>query len=246
MDSKTLFKKLVDFPFEQKKEITTLFSLLSPELHEETIKYMNFMNHKERAIMEKTISALKRENSYHLFIHAREEEYKFLHEICDMEYGEEQTSGEGEFPFYQSYASGFSTSSTFNREGANILIGKFQNSFYTISFMDKKLFLGKAAFSLKAKPEHVLQEFLVLYLRKNSYDLFNCTRNCSDAIDEEKYKSIQLKIPGLKKQEEILHLVKKNQKLINILEQKLQKNEEEIQKFVREYISKLQVDNALQ
>lgn len=236
MNSKTLFKKLIDYPYEQTKDLKTLFALLRPEYHAQTIEYLNFMNHEICGRIENTITALKRQNKYHMCIHAINAIETPIYEICNIEYGEEQQSGEGLYP---ACGSGLETSSTWNREGSNILIGNFRNSWCCINFTSQKVFLGSNAFSINAKPQKVLQEFLVLYLHEHIDCIFDCTRNCKDLIDMEKYNDIKVKIPDMEKQKEILQLVKKNNELVKVLSQQLSENGKEVQNFISETTTRL-------
>ena len=239
MDGKTLFQKLTYFPYELRKEVKLLFDLLDPALHEDTIKYLNFMNYGGCSKLEKAISALKRENSYILFINCYDKESKFLYEICNIEFGEEQNQ-EGKYP---AYGGKFKTSSAFNREGANVLLEKSADSFCSTHFTDEKLFLGKNAFSFQAKLEYVSQKFLLLFIQENPHDILSCMKNFNNLIDEDKYKNIKVKIPDLKKQKEILLIVDKNKHIIHTLKEKIKENEEQLQVFMSESISKLQTKN---
>jgi hypothetical protein len=105
-----------------------------------------------------------------------EEEYednvivKTLNEVCIINYGTRivrSNNIEGEYPVYGSGRAMFSTT-TFNREGYNILIGRFALSFECIRFITDKIFLNDSGLSVKPNDTKILlHKYLGYYLYEN-------------------------------------------------------------------------------
>jgi len=132
---------------------------------------------------------------------------KTLGEVCSIDYGTRIVKGnntEGEYPVYGSGRAMFSTN-TFNREGYNILIGRFALSLECVRFITEKIFLNDSGLSIKPKTDILLHKYVGYYLLHNQSIIYNCARGTAQKnLEMDIFKSIKIPIPSLDKQQEIV------------------------------------------
>ena len=132
---------------------------------------------------------------------------KTLGEVCSIDYGTRIVKGnntEGEYPVYGSGRAMFSTN-TFNREGYNILIGRFALSLECVRFITKKIFLNDSGLSIKPKTDILLHKYIGYYLLHNQSIIYNCVRGTAQKnLEMDIFKSIKIPIPSLERQKEIV------------------------------------------
>lgn len=144
---------------------------------------------------------------------AEEEQYedgvvvKTLGEVCSIDYGTrivKKNNTEGEYPVYGSGRAMFSTE-TFNRDGYNILIGRFALSLKCVRFVNEKMFLNDSGLSVKPKTDMLLHKYIGYYLFHNQNIIYNCARGTAQKnLEIDIFKSIKIPIPPLEKQQEIV------------------------------------------
>jgi len=144
---------------------------------------------------------------------ADEEQYKdgvvvkTLGEVCSIDYGTRIVKGnntEGEYPVYGSGRAMFSTN-TFNREGYNILIGRFALSLECVRFVNDNIFLNDSGLSVKPKTDSLLHKYIGYYLLHNQSIIYNCARGTAQKnLEMDIFKSIKIPIPSLERQQEIV------------------------------------------
>ena len=142
-----------------------------------------------------------------------EEEYedgvvvKTLGEVCSIDYGTRivrKDNIEGEYPVYGSGRAMFSTE-TFNREGFNILVGRFALSLECVRFVNEKIFLNDSGLSVKPKTDILLHKYIGYYLLHNQNVIYNCARGTAQKnLEMDIFKSIKIPIPSLERQQEIV------------------------------------------
>lgn len=132
---------------------------------------------------------------------------KTLGEICSIDYGTRIVKGnntEGEYPVFGSGRAMFSTN-TFNREGYNILIGRFALSLECVRFINEKIFLNDSGLSIKPKTDILLHKYIGYYLLHNQSIIYNCARGTAQKnLEMDIFKSIKIPIPSLERQHEIV------------------------------------------
>ena len=143
-----------------------------------------------------------------------EEEYeegvivKTLGEVCSIDYGTRivrKNNVDGEYPVYGSGRAMFSTK-TFNREGFNILIGRFALSLQCVRFVNEQLFLNDSGLSVKPKTNILLHKYIGYYLLHNQKIIYNCARGTAQKnLEIDIFKSIKILIPSLERQQEIVN-----------------------------------------
>jgi type I restriction enzyme S subunit len=132
---------------------------------------------------------------------------KTLGEVCSIDYGTRivrSNNIEGEYPVYGSGRAMFSTE-TFNRDGFNILIGRFALSLECVRFINKKIFLNDSGLSVKPKTDILLHKYIGYYLLHNQNIIYNCARGTAQKnLEMDIFKSIKIPIPSLEKQQTIV------------------------------------------
>jgi len=132
---------------------------------------------------------------------------KTLGEVCSIDYGTRIVKGnniEGEYPVYGSGRAMFYTN-TFNREGYNILIGRFALSLECVRFINEKIFLNDSGLSVKPKTDILLHKYVGYYLLHNQSIIYNCARGTAQKnLEMNIFKSIKIPIPSLEHQQEIV------------------------------------------
>ena len=132
---------------------------------------------------------------------------KTLGEVCSIDYGTRIVKGnntEGDYPVYGSGRAMFSTN-TFNREGYNILIGRFALSLECVRFINEKIFLNDSGLSIKPKTDILLHKYIGYYLLHNQSIIYNCARGPAQKnLEMDIFKSIKIPIPSLERQQEIV------------------------------------------
>jgi len=134
-------------------------------------------------------------------------EVKTLGEVCSIDYGTRIVKGnntEGEYPVYGSGRAMFSTN-TFNREGYNILVGRFALSQECVRFVNEKIFLNDSGLTVKPKKENLLHKYIGYHLLHNQSILYNLARGTAQKnLDIDEFKLLKIPIPSLENQEKIV------------------------------------------
>lgn len=132
---------------------------------------------------------------------------KTLGEVCSIDCGTrivKKDNVEGEYPVYGSGRAMFSTNK-FNRDGFNVLVGRFALSHECVRFVYGKMFLNDSGLSVKPNSDNVLHEYIGHYLACNQHDVYNCARGTAQKnLDIDRFKSIQIPVPPLERQREIV------------------------------------------
>ena len=194
----------------------------------------------------KLIQKFKLNEDYHLSIKTNYEdliinnkdiEIKTLGEVCDIDYGTrivKNNNIEGEFPVYGSGRATFTTN-TYNREGYNILIGRFALSEECVRFIKNKIFLNDSGLTVKPKTDIILHKYIGYYLLHNQSIIYNCARGSAQKnLDINEFKNIKIPIPSLEIQERLIKEIEDIDILIN-----LRKDANESLKKEKQYLYKI-------
>lgn len=209
----------------------------SLERQQEIIKYLDFIYEKANKTSNEKIAELKQLNEFCLSNQKifGENVVKTLGEVCNIDYGTRIVKGnnvEGEYPVYGSGRAMFSTN-TFNREGYNILIGRFALSLECVRFINEKIFLNDSGLSIKPKTDILLHKYIGYYLLHNQSIIYNCARGTAQKnLEMDIFKSIKIPIPSLERQREIVEYCEYNYTLIKQLEKEIENNKKQAQQFI--------------
>jgi restriction endonuclease S subunit len=219
------------------------------ERQHEMVKYLDFIYEKANKTSNEKITELKQLNAFCLNNQKRfgENVVKTLGEICDINYGTrivKRNNIEGEYPVYGSGRAMFSTE-TFNREGFNILIGRFALSLQCVRIVNDKIFLNDSGLSIKPKTDILLHKYISYYLIHNQDIIYNCARGTAQKnLEMDIFKSIKIPIPTLERQKEIVEYCEYNDILIKQLEKEIENNKNQAQQFLTGIV-KAQVNTVL-
>jgi len=164
---------------------------------------------------------------------------KTLEEICSIDYGTRIVRGnntEGEYPVFGSGRQMFSTE-TFNREGFNVLIGRFALSLECVRIVNQKLFLNDSGLSVKPKTDNVLHKYIAYYLLENQNIIYDCARGTAQKnLDMNKFKNLKIPIPSIEQQKEIIKQIDdlndENKKIEEQIKQNIKKSKQIISGIV--------------
>jgi type I restriction-modification system DNA methylase subunit len=210
----------------------------SIELQKEIVKYLDFIYEKANKTSYEKIAELKQLNEFCLNNQRifGDNIVKTLGEVCDIDYGTRIVKGnnvEGEYPVYGSGRAMFSTN-TFNREGFNILIGRFALSSECVRLINEKIFLNDSGLTVKPKSSILLHKYIGYYLFHNQNGIYNCSRGTAQKnLEMDIFKSIKIPIPSLQRQQEIVAYCEINDTLIKQLENEIDNNKKEAQQFLK-------------
>ena len=209
----------------------------SLERQQEIVKYLDFIYEKANKTSNEKIAELKQLNEFCLSNQKifGENVVKTLGEVCSIDYGTRivrKDNVEGEYPVYGSGRAMFSTE-TFNREGFNILIGRFALSLECVRFVNEKIFLNDSGLSIKPKTDILLHKYIGYYLLHNQNIIYNCARGTAQKnLEMDIFKSIKIPIPSLERQQEIVEYCEYNDTLIKQLEKEIENNKKQAQQFI--------------
>lgn len=203
-----------------KKEIERLYMFSKThQTHKVNFYDYNIENNTKHLLLEVAIEDLAKNNyslnyAEYLKDETVDEVYedgvvvKTLGEVCSVDYGTRIVKGnntEGEYPVYGSGRAMFSTT-TFNREGYNILIGRFALSLECVRFITDTIFLNDSGLSVKPKDTKILlHKYVGYYLYENQNIIYECARGTAQKnLDMDKFRAIKIPIPPLDRQQEIV------------------------------------------
>ena len=210
----------------------------SLEKQQTIVAYLDFIYEKANKTSFAKIEELKQLNEFCLNNQKLFGEYsvKELGEVCSIDYGTRivrSNNIEGEYPVYGSGRAMFSTE-TFNRDGFNILIGRFALSLECVRFINQKIFLNDSGLSVKPKTEILLHKYIGYYLLYNQNIIYNCARGTAQKnLEMDIFKSIKIPVPSIEKQKEIVAYCDANNNLIKQLENEIEHNKNLAQQFIK-------------
>ena len=203
----------------------------------EIVKYLDFIYEKANKTSNEKIAELKQLNEFCLSNQKifGENVVKTLGEVCEIQNGKRivrKNNVEGEYPVYGSGRAMFSTE-TFNREGFNILIGRFALSQECVRFVNEKIFLNDSGLTIKPKTDILLHKYIGYYLLHNQSIIYSCARGTAQKnLEMDIFKSIKIPIPSLERQNEIVEYCEYNDTLIKQLEKEIENNKKQAQQFI--------------
>ena len=166
---------------------------------------------------------------------------KSLEEICTINYGTRIVKGnniEGEYPVFGSGRQMFTTE-TYNREGFNVLIGRFALSLECVRIVNQKLFLNDSGLSVKPKTDETLHKYIAYYLFENQEIIYDCARGTAQKnLDMNKFKKLKIPIPTINEQKVIISNIDELNNENKKLEEQIKKNKQKSKKIISEFIIK--------
>jgi type I restriction enzyme S subunit len=104
---------------------------------------------------------------------------------------------------------------TFNREGYNILIGRFALSLECVRIVNEKLFLNDSGLSIKSNTNILNNKYLGYYLLTIQQQIYNLANGVAQKnLNIEEFNKIKIPVPSLEQQEEVIKTIEDINNLI--------------------------------
>ena len=134
-------------------------------------------------------------------------EWKELSKVCNILYGDRIVKKNVETGEYDVYGGGDKTFTTkdFNREGYNIVIGRFALSKKCVRILNKKFYLNDSGLTILSKSNNILDKYIGYYLLYNQNNIYSLARGGGQKnLDMEKFKLLKIPIPSVSTQNKII------------------------------------------
>lgn len=133
---------------------------------------------------------------------------KQLKDVCNITFGTrivKNKSERGKYPVYGGGSATFTTN-TYNREGYNVLIGRFAISAECVRITNEPLYLNDSGMSIAPIDNTcVLHKYIGYYMLHNQQLVFACARGTGQQnIEMETFESLHIPIPPMDVQKEIV------------------------------------------
>ena len=203
----------------------------SLERQQEMVEYLDFIYEKANKTSNEKIAELKQLNDicFKMQKIVGKNVVKTIEEVCEIQNGKrivKENTESGEYPVYGSGRAMFYTN-TFNREGYNIIIGRFALSLECVRTINDRIFLNDSGLSIKPKTDLLLHKYIGYYLMNNQNSVYNCARGTAQKnLDIDIFKSIKIPIPSLERQQEMVEYLENNDTLIKQLENEIELNKQ--------------------
>jgi len=127
--------------------------------------------------------------------------------VCNILYGDRIVKKNVETGEYDVYGGGDKTFTTkdFNREGYNIVIGRFALSKKCVRILNKKFYLNDSGLTILSKSNNILDKYIGYYLLYNQNNIYSLARGGGQKnLDMEKFKLLKIPIPSVSTQNKII------------------------------------------
>jgi type I restriction enzyme S subunit len=123
------------------------------------------------------------------------------------------------------------------------LISRFGLSKNCVRLLNSKFYLNDSGLTIQSNDtNYILDKYLAYYLYTHQSIIYNIARGTAQKnLDIEKFKELEIPIPSIEKQQEIVNYCKNNDKLIKKLEQEIETNKEQAELFIKSIV-KLQAN----
>lgn len=209
----------------------------SLEIQEEIVEYLDFLFENIQT-SEKKIQELKRLNSFYMNNKIKFNKIitKTLNEVSVIQFGKrivKSKSERGEYPVYGGGDETFSTNS-YNREGYQILIGRFALSKECVRLLNKRFYLNDSGLTLDSKDPLVMIKYIGHYLYLNQNRIYELARGAGQKnLDIDAFNYLEIPIPSMKLQNEIVQYCDENESII----QQLESNIEDSKRIANNYLN---------
>jgi type I restriction enzyme S subunit len=213
---------------------------------QEIVKYLDFIYEKANKTSQEKIVELKTLNEYCLNTQKifGDNVVKTLGEICDILNGKRIVKNQVETGDYPVLGGGGITAfytNKFTREDKTCKISREGMSPHNcVMLLNEKYYLNSQAFTINSKNEILIDEYLWYYLDQNKEQVYKCGRGTAQkAIDIEEFKAIQIPIPSLERQKEIVEYCDFNDNLIKQLEKEIENNKKQAKLFISSIVKQV-------
>jgi type I restriction enzyme S subunit len=205
----------------------------SIERQQKIVEYLDFIYETSNKASTDKIANLKKANEYAMSnqINYGKNEVKTLGEVSKINYGKRITKSKDEGSEYFAYGGGDLMSykvNEYNRDGITYKISRDGLSKHNcITKLYGKLFLNDTALTLDTLDDKNVNNYYIgeFLLSQKNYIYDNCTHGTAQLhIDINKLMKLQIHIPSLERQKELVKYCEGNDKLIAKLEKEIERN----------------------
>lgn len=154
-------------------------------------------------------------------------EWMTLGELCEIQNGTRITKSNSDKGIFDVFGSGRATFTTteYNRENYNILIGRFALSKECVRLTNHKLFLNDSGLTIRPKIDNLLHKYIGYYVYINQDIIYSCARGTAQKnLDMIEFQDLQIPVPSLQIQNEIVEYLDFLHKSIETAKQMINEN----------------------
>ena len=170
-------------------------------------------------------------------------EIRTLGEVCELIKGIKKNSKDGLdsglYPLYYCSILGYLYLNTYDYEGEGIIINKTNGSGKCMVYYgSNKYNVGKTTLHFKSKSAKILTRYIYYYLSNNIKLLEKYyTGAMQQSIKFEDFDNIQIPIPSIEKQREMVEYCENNDRLIKQLEQEIETNKRNAELYINNILN---------
>lgn len=224
-------------------------SIPSLERQESIVKYLDFIYEKSIKTSQEKIKDLKMANEYCLNnqINCGRNVVKTLGEVCKVNQGiyiKSDMKIQGEYPVYGGGNASYYINQ-FNRED-DIIVAKDGISADCVRYEKNKFFLNHHGWTLICNQD-IIKKYMFYYLQLIQPELLSIAKGTAQlGINQENFYKLNITIPSLKRQREIVAYCEANDALIKQLEEEINRNKKQAQEFMDSVASLLSTEDEEQ
>lgn len=159
---------------------------------------------------------------------------KPLHKVCMIKYGTrvvKKNVQPGTYPVIGSGNETFTTT-TYNRNGFNVVIGRFAVSNECVRLLDKSFFLNDSGLTLEPSNNDVTLEFIGYYWLFNQDMIFNCAKGQAQLnLGMDAFKELPMHTPCLDVQKKCIDIYKEKEAYLQKVDKKIEKENQHIEEL---------------
>ena len=199
----------------------------SLEWQNELVSQLDLIYEKNVKASNDKIESLKINNELFINFKVKNIETKPLGDLCEIENGKRIVKGQvddGEYPVLGGGGITSFYTNEYTREGKTCKISREGMSLHNcVMILNYKYYLNSQACTIKSKSNNLINEYLWYYLDNNKELVFNCGRGTAQkAIDMDEFNKIQIPVPSIEVQNEIVKYCDRNNQLIKLIEEEME------------------------
>ena len=205
----------------------------SIERQNELVKHLDLIYEKNIKVSNDKINSLKELNKLYIDIKTKDIECKQLGDVVNIKLGTRVIKSESEIDSeysgnkYPCYGGGNISfyMKEYNREGLNLIISRFGVSENCVRLIDNKFWLNDSGMTLHSNNNELNQKYLNYYLLINQNNIYSISEGTAQKnINMDKFKNLQIPIPSIEVQNEIVKYCDRNNNIIKLIEEEIEDN----------------------
>jgi len=210
------------------------------EVQSQIVEYLDMIYEKIVKLNNEKIENIKKLNKQYLNMtiqHDTKKEFKKLGEVCEVSQGTYIKSDmkiDGIYPVYGGGNISYYINQ-YNRED-EIVIAKDGISLDCVRYIKDKFFLNHHGWTLTIN-QNIIKKYIYYYLYTNNHILYDIAQGSAQlGINQENFYKLEIPIPTIEKQKELVEYLEFNDNLIKTLEQEIEINKNKAELLFKEII----------